>query len=93
MCSNLHMTSWGPLLPIERQKLRRLRLAVPLSLSELAERAGCSVGHLRRIETTFFRPSGELATRIAHVLSTELGRDVSPSEFYEPRDPRPRRPA
>lgn len=76
------MTSSWPKIPVEHQRLRRLRQSVPVSVSELAEAAGCSVGHLRRVETTTFRPSPELATRLAQALSKMLGRQVHPAEFY-----------
>lgn len=84
------MTSWGPLLPVERQRLRRLRLAVPWTLAELAERSDCSVAHLRRVETTEYRPSPELAARLAQALTDGLGRDVHMTEFFEFRAPKPR---
>lgn len=93
LCFTLRMTLWGPHLPPERRKLRKLRQAVPLSMSELAERAGCSYQHLRRLETTGFRPSPELATRIAQILSEALGRDVSRYEFSDDAPPRSRRPS
>ncbi|WP_373865500.1 MULTISPECIES: helix-turn-helix domain-containing protein [Pseudonocardia] len=85
------MQTWGPLRPLEDRQLRRLRQAVPMTMSELAERAGCSFKQVHRIETTMARPSGELATRIAHVLTEALGRPVSRYEFFTPRPPRPRR--
>lgn len=86
----MRMTSWGPLLPVERQRLRRLRLAVPWTLTELAERSDCSVAHLRRVETTEYRPSPELAARLAQALSDGLGRRVSLDEFFTFRPPKPR---
>lgn len=73
--------------------MRRLRQAVPMPMTELAERSGCSYAHLRRVETTEARPSGELATRLAQVLSEALGREVSRYEFYSDREPRPRQQA
>ena len=87
------MTSWGPLRPANRQRLRRLRVAVTWTLTELAERAGCSVGHLRRVETTEYQPSPELAARLARALTVGLGRRVDLAEFFEFREPRPRRRA
>lgn len=84
MCSNLHMQESWPKVPVEQQHLRRLRQTVPVSVGELAEAAGCSPGHLRRIETTTYRPSPELATRLAHALTKFLGRPVSTSEFLTP---------
>ena len=87
------MNGWGPLRPVERQNLRRLRVAVPYTLQELSELAGCSLGHLRRVETTYMRPSPELASRLARALSTGLGRQVDLNEFYEWRPPRQRKQA
>lgn len=84
MCSNLHMQESWPKVPVEQQHLRRLRQTVPVSVGELADAAGCSSGHLRRIETTTYRPSPELATRLAKALTGLLGREVTPSEFVAP---------
>lgn len=75
--------SWAKI-PPEQQHLRRLRQSVPASLSALADAAGCSYGHLRRVETTAQQPSPELATRLAQALTRLSGRTVTVDEFTGP---------
>jgi predicted ATPase/DNA-binding XRE family transcriptional regulator len=53
------------------QRLKRLRRDLDLSQAGLADRAGCSVEMLRKVEADQRKPSRELATRIAEVF--ELG--------------------
>lgn len=49
--------------------LRRRRLALDLTQAELAQRAGCSVAGLRKIETGERRPSKQLAALLADALT------------------------
>jgi predicted ATPase/Tfp pilus assembly protein PilF len=50
------------------QRLRGLRRDLDLSQAELADRAGCSVNTVRKLEADERRPSRELAARLADVL-------------------------
>lgn len=69
---------------VEGHKLRALRLRALLRPRELAHTVGCSVGHLRNIETSDDQPSDLLAHRIAHALSTALGHEITVEEFSTP---------
>src|SRR5579859_5601600 len=53
------------------QRLRGLRRDLDLSQAELADRSGCSVNTVRKLESDERRPSRELATRLSVVF--ELG--------------------
>src|SRR6266511_3397078 len=50
------------------QRLRELRRDLDLSQAGLADRAGCSVDMLRKVESDQRRPSRELAARLAEVF-------------------------
>src|SRR5207245_2764053 len=50
------------------QRLRDLRRDSDLSQAELADKAGCSVNTIRKLETDERRPSRELAIRLAAVV-------------------------
>src|SRR5579859_3337702 len=50
------------------QRLRGLRRDLDLSQAELADRSGCSVNTVRKLESDERRPSRELATRLAEVF-------------------------
>jgi transcriptional regulator with XRE-family HTH domain len=78
------MNSSWPKIPRSEQHLRRLRESADVSVSVLADAAGCSPGHLRRVETTTYQPSGALAFRLARALSGLLGREVATAEFFDP---------
>jgi transcriptional regulator with XRE-family HTH domain len=52
--------------------LKRRRKALGLTLSELAQRAGCSVSALRKIESGERRPSKQLAALFARSLDIPL---------------------
>lgn len=83
----MHMTDSPPSCG---QRLRTIRQSLPVSMSALADAAGCSYGHYRMIEEGYRRPSPELATRIARALTASAGRTVDVTEFY---DALPRRAA
>src|SRR6266851_3622558 len=50
------------------QRLRGLRRDLDLSQAEIADRSGCSVNTVRKLESDERRPSRELATRLAEVF-------------------------
>src|SRR6266851_5494607 len=56
------------------QRLRGLRRDLDLSQAEIADRGGCSVNTVRKLESDERRPSRELATRLAEVF------ELSPRE-------------
>lgn len=70
-------------LPTCGARLRTLRQALPVSMSALADAAGCSYGHLRMIEEGYRSPSPELAVRLAHALTAHAGRTIDVTEFYD----------
>lgn len=54
-------------------QLRRLRLTTGRTLAEVAELAGCSKGHLSKVESGLAMPSIALLTRLADALGMEPG--------------------
>jgi predicted ATPase/DNA-binding XRE family transcriptional regulator len=50
------------------QRLKGLRRDLDLSQAELADRAGCSVNTVRKLESDERRPSRDLATRLAEIV-------------------------
>jgi predicted ATPase/DNA-binding XRE family transcriptional regulator len=54
------------------QRLRALRRDLGLSQAELADKAGCSVNTVRKLESDERRPSRELATQLAQVFELPL---------------------
>jgi predicted ATPase/DNA-binding XRE family transcriptional regulator len=54
------------------QRLRALRRDLGLSQAELADKAGCSVNTVRKLESDERRPSHELATQLAQVFELPL---------------------
>jgi transcriptional regulator with XRE-family HTH domain len=63
--------------------LKRRRKALDLTQVELAERAGCSVGTLRKIESGDRRPSKQLAGLLAKSL------EISKEDHLNPPFPSP----
>src|SRR6188474_2569719 len=49
--------------------LRLRRKALDLTQGELADRVGCSVGMIRKIESEERRPSAQIAERLAEILA------------------------
>ena len=81
MCHPLHM----PAQDLDADwRLRHLRKSTSMSMSELADAAGCHYHHLQMIETGHRRPSPELAQRIADALGEQLKRRIEPGEFHTP---------
>jgi ribosome-binding protein aMBF1 (putative translation factor) len=52
------------------QELRELRRALDLTQAELANRVGCGVNAIRKLEAEERRPSRDLATRLASILGS-----------------------
>src|ERR1700704_893641 len=50
------------------QRLRGLRRDLDLSQAEIADKGGCSVNTIRKLESDERKPSRELATRLAEVF-------------------------
>lgn len=79
--------------------LKRRRVALDLTQAELAQRAGCSVAGLRKIETGERRPSKQLAALLADALAVSPERRetfvrVARGELRPDRlDPAPPQPA
>lgn len=57
--------------------LRRQRKSHDWTQAELAQRVGCALGTVRKLETDEARPSKQLAERMAHILGI-AGEDVAP---------------
>src|SRR3977135_2366261 len=56
------------------QRLKGLRRDLDLSQAEIADRSGCSVNTIRKLESDERRPSRELATRLAEVFELSARR-------------------
>ncbi|WP_424183825.1 helix-turn-helix domain-containing protein [Actinokineospora sp. G85] len=59
--------------PIDRQKLRRLRITSGRTVTALAREAGCTKGAVSAIENGYRRPSPSLLVRLAGVLGCPPG--------------------
>src|SRR5438552_18354682 len=59
------------------QRLRGLRRDLDLNQAEIADRSGCSVNTVRKLESDERRPSRELAARLAEAF------DLSPRELID----------
>ena len=57
--------------------VRRRRKALDLTQNDLAQRTGCALTTIRKIETDARRPSRQMAERLAEVL--ELSREGADS--------------
>lgn len=82
----MHKTHVGP-------KLRRRRRAREMTLSQLAERVGCSESMVSKIETMRVNPSLTLLRRLAAVLEINVAvlfDDAGPEDVVSRRGERPR---
>ncbi|GAA3890341.1 hypothetical protein GCM10022243_64030 [Saccharothrix violaceirubra] len=59
--------------PINRHKLRRLRITSGRTVTALAREAGCTKGAVSAIENGYRRPSPNLLVRLAEVLDCQPG--------------------
>jgi transcriptional regulator with XRE-family HTH domain len=67
------LTPHGDTMPQVSAAIRRLRAEQKISLQELSNRAGVSVGMLSQIERGIANPSLKLLTRIRQALGTPIG--------------------
>ena len=58
--------------------IQRRRKALDLTQAELAERVGCALGTIRKIETDERRPSKQIAARLSDQLK------LAPEELFAP---------
>jgi transcriptional regulator with XRE-family HTH domain len=62
------------------QRLRRRRVAARLSLTELADKAGCSAPYLSQLERGIYSASAEMLGKVADALGCEIT-DLMPPEL------------